>query len=111
MSYVRRFTTTGKFELPQGVKREVELLYIHDIVNLIQTHKITKLMVLNLDQTPVEYVPSGKTTLAKQSTSSVPVCSFSDKRMVIATFIITLEEIFLRMQLIYSAKHKIVFRQ
>ena len=31
MGYVRRFATTGKVELPQGVKREGELLYIHDI--------------------------------------------------------------------------------
>ena len=42
MGYVRRFATTGKVELPQGVKRKVELLYIHDIVNLIETHKIPK---------------------------------------------------------------------
>ena len=28
MGYVRRFTTTGKAELPQGVKRVAGLLYI-----------------------------------------------------------------------------------
>ena len=63
--YVRRFATTGKAEFPQDVKREAELLYIHDIVNLIETHKIPRLIVLNLDQTPVQHVPFGKTTLAK----------------------------------------------
>ena len=57
MGYVRRFATTGKVKLPQDVKREAELLYIHDIVNLIETHKIPKSMVVNLDQTPVKYVP------------------------------------------------------
>ena len=35
MGYVRRFVTTGKVELPQGIKREAELVYIHDIANLI----------------------------------------------------------------------------
>ena len=88
MGYVRRFATTGKVELPQGVKREAELLYIHDIVNLIETYKIPKSMVLNLDQTPLKYVPCGKTTLAKQNTNSVPVSGVSDKRMVTATFTI-----------------------
>ena len=39
MGYVRRFATTGKFELSQGVKTETELLYIHDIVNLTEAHK------------------------------------------------------------------------
>ena len=50
MGNVRRFATSGKVELPQGVKRKTKLLYIHDIVNLIETHKIPKSIVLNLDQ-------------------------------------------------------------
>ena len=61
-------------------------------------------MVLNLDQTPVRYVLSGKTTLAKQNTSSVPVSGVSDKQMITAIFTITLDEKFLRVQLIYSGK-------
>ena len=84
--------------------REAELLYIHDIVKLIETHKIPKSMVLNSDQTPVKYVPCGKTTLAKQNTSSVPVSGVSDKRMITATFTIALDGKFLPMQLIYSGK-------
>ena len=67
-------------ELPQDLKREAELLYIHDIVNLIATRKIPKSMVLTLDQNqpPVKYVLCGKTTIAKQSTSLVPVSGVSD---------------------------------
>ena len=61
-------------------------------------------MVLNLDQTPVRYVLSGKTTLAKQNTSSVPVSGVSDKQMITAVFTITLDGKFLRAQLIYSGK-------
>ena len=51
MGFVRRFATTGKVEIPESVKREAELLYINDIVNLIETHNILKSMVLNVDQT------------------------------------------------------------
>ena len=61
-------------------------------------------MVLNLDQTPVKYVPCGKTTLAKQNTSSVPVSGVSDKRIITATFTITLDKKFLPVQLIYGGK-------
>ena len=111
MGYVRRFANTGKVELPQGVKRGAELLYIHDIVNLIETHKIPKSMVLNLDQTTVKYVPCGKTTLAKQNTSSVPASGVSDKRMITATFTITVDGKFLPVQLISVAKHEKVLRQ
>ena len=65
MGYVRRFATTGTMELRQDIKRETELLYIHDIVNLIENHKIPKSMVLNLDLTPVKYISCDKTTFAK----------------------------------------------
>ena len=61
-------------------------------------------MVLNLDQTPVKYILSGKTTLAKQNTSSAPVSGVSDKQMITAIFTITLDGKFLRVQLIYSGK-------
>ena len=104
MGYVRRFATNGKAEFSQGVKREAELLYIRDIVNLIEKHKIPKSMVLNLDQTLVKYVSCGKTTLAKQNKNSVPVSSVSDKRMITATFTITLGRKLLQMQLIYGGK-------
>ena len=62
MGFVRRFVTTGKVEIPEGVDREAELLYISDIVNLIKTHNIRKSMVLNLDQIPLKYAPCRNTT-------------------------------------------------
>ena len=112
MGYVRRFATSGKVELPQGLKREAELLYTHDIANVIETHKFLKSMVLNLDQTPVKDIPYGKTTLAKQNMSSVPVSSVSDKWMITATFTIALDGTFLPMQLIYGCKtQKIIPRE
>ena len=65
MGFVRRSATTGKVEISEGVKRSAELLYINDIVNLIETHNIPKLMVLNLDQIHLKYVACGYTTLAQ----------------------------------------------
>ena len=37
-------STTGKVALPQGIKREAELLYIHDIANLI-TLKVSQHLI------------------------------------------------------------------
>ena len=38
MGFVRGFVTTGKVEIFEGLKREAELLYINNIVNLIETY-------------------------------------------------------------------------
>lgn len=38
MGLVRSFVTTGKVEIFEGLKREAELLYINNIVNLIETY-------------------------------------------------------------------------
>ena len=66
MRFVRRFATTGKIEIPDGIKKEAELLFIHDIVHQIETNKIPESMVLSIDQTPLKYVPCGKTTMAQK---------------------------------------------
>ena len=91
MGFVRRFATTGKVEIPEGAKREAELFFIHQIVSNIEKHEIPASLVMNLDQTPMKYVPCGKTTLEKQGTTTVPIHGVSDKRMITATFTITLD--------------------
>ena len=42
MGFVRGFVTTGKVEIFEGLKREAELLYINNIVNLIETYDTLK---------------------------------------------------------------------
>ena len=86
MGFVRRFATTGKLELSEGVKREAELLYINDIMNLIETHNIPKSMVLNLHQTPLKCVPCRNTTHAQKSSSAVSIDGVSDKRIITEKF-------------------------
>ena len=104
MKFVRRFTTTGKIEIPDGIKKEAGLLFIHDIVHHIETNNIPESMVLNIEETPLKYVPCGKTTMAEKSSSAVPVNGVSDKRMITATFAILLDGKFLPIQLIYTRK-------
>ena len=61
-------------------------------------------MVLNHDQAPLKYVPSGNTTLAQKSYSTVPIKAVSDKRMITGTFTISLDSQYLPIQLIYAGK-------
>ena len=61
-------------------------------------------MALNHAQTPLKYVPSGNTTLAQKSSSTVPIKGVSDKRMITGTFTISLDDQYLPIQLIYAEK-------
>ena len=47
---MKSFSSHGKVEISEGVKRKTEFLYINDIVNLIETHNI----VLNLDHGEIQ---------------------------------------------------------
>ena len=98
--------TTGKVEIPEGARKEAELMYLHNIVAIVEENKIPQNLIMNLDQTPLKYVPVSHHTMAKKGVKSVSIAGSSDKRCITATFVITLEGDFLPLQLIYSDKTK-----
>ena len=104
MGYVRRLATTGKVEISEKLKAEIETAYLYGIVQKINEHKIPSSMVINLDQIPSKFVPGCNKTLAKKGCKSVPIAGSTDKRIITATFSITLTGEFLPIQLIYGAK-------
>ena len=106
MGFRRRMKTTGKVEIPEGAKKEAEFLYLHKITSLIEKFKIPDSLVLNLDQTPLKYVPAMNHTMAKRNSKSVAIAGSTDKRSITATFVITLGGHFLPIQLIYGGKTK-----
>ena len=59
---------------------------------------------MNLDQIPSYLVPCKKFTMAKKGSNNVTIHGCNDKRMITATFVITLSGAFLPMQLIYGGK-------
>ena len=72
-------------------------------------HKIGKYdiphsMVINFDHTPTKFPPGSKQSLAKVGSTSVPVAGANDKRVITATFAVTLSGNFLPIQLIYGGK-------
>ena len=106
MGFTRRMKTTGKVEIPEGAKQEVELLYLHNIVTLVEEHNIPQNLILNLDQTSLKYVPASHNTMAKKGVKSVAIAGSADKRSITGTFVITLNGDFLPLQLIYGGKTK-----
>ena len=104
MGFVRRARTTGKVEIPAGIKKKAELIFLREIVNNVEKFQIPSSLVLNLDQTNSKYVFIGKTTMPEKGSTSVPIFGLSDKRSMTVTFTINLNGTFLPMQLVYGGK-------
>ena len=106
MGFRKRGGTTAKVHIPDEVKKEMELTFLHEVVNTIEEHNMPPSLIINLDQTPTKFVPGSNSTLAKTGSTNVPIIGMSDKRMITATLAITLNGTFLPMQLIYGGKTK-----
>jgi len=104
MGFKKRSATTGKVKIPDGARKEAELVFLHDIVNKVEMHDIPRELVFNLDQTPSKYIQSSRYTMEKAGTKSVAIVGAGDKRAITATFVIDLAGNFLPMQLIYGGK-------
>ena len=104
INYTRRKETTSKVALPDGIRKEIELLFHHQIVEKVERYDIPDSLILNFDQTLSKYVPVASTTLAKRNSKQVCIKGSDDKRSVTANFTITIDGKFLRLQLIYGGK-------
>ena len=71
--------TTGKIEFLEGAKKEDKLLYLHDIVSVVDDHIIPDSLILNPDQTKLKYIPSANDTLAKKGSKSIAIAGSDDK--------------------------------
>ena len=57
--------TTGKVEIPEGAKKQAEWLYLHNIVTIVEKYEIPYSLIMNLDHTPLKYIPAMNHTMAK----------------------------------------------
>ena len=71
MGFVRRMKTSSKVSIPDGAWKEIEFLFHHEIVSLIEEHDIPCSMIINIDQTPLKYVPTDNFTLAAKGSMTV----------------------------------------
>ena len=89
MGSKKRMKTTGKIEIPNRAKKDAQLLYLHDIVSLVDNHKIPDNLIFNLDQTKLKYTPSANHTLTKKGLKSTGIAGSDDKRCITGTFTVS----------------------
>ena len=60
MSFVKR----ARPEIPEGAKKEAQLIFHHEITSLVEKYSIPPSLVVNIDQTPLKYAPVASRTIA-----------------------------------------------
>ena len=80
--------------------------FLHDIVNIYIEHQIPHELVINIDQTPREYVATGKVTMTENVSRHMSRKGADDKWQITATLAETLSGEILPFQLIYKGKTK-----
>ena len=73
MNFVRRAGTTGKIEITEGVRKEAELTFLHQIIQHLESFTNSTISYTNLDQTNYKLFSVSKTTMTKKGSNSVPI--------------------------------------
>ena len=66
MSFMKRAATTGKQGIPEGAKKQAEILFLHQIVDLVEENNILPSLIMNFDQATLKYAPVTGQTLAEK---------------------------------------------
>ena len=104
MDFVKRRKTSSNVDIPEGACKEIEYPFPHDIVSKVEEYNIPTSLIVNIDQTPIKYVPVGSEFLAEKGVKNITIEGSADKRTITGTFGISKSGVFLPMQLIYSGK-------
>ena len=66
IGFFRRMRNTDKPEISDQAVSEAKLLFQHQIVSIVKDDEIPETLVMNFDQTPLNYAPVSNSTLAKK---------------------------------------------
>ena len=104
MGFVKRACATAQPEIPEGARKEVEFIFHHEITSLVERYSIPPTLVINIDQTPLQYAPVSNRTMATENSKHVHLTGFFYKQAITGTLGIILSNKFLPMQLICGGK-------
>ena len=104
MGFAKRRAATGRPDIPEGAKKEVEVLLLHQIVDLVEENNIAPSLIINFDQTTPKYAPVTIQTLAEKGSKHVGISGMTYKKSLTTTFGITFSNSFFPIQLIYGGK-------
>ena len=104
MGFIKQAPITSKLEIPDGARKEAELIFHHEIVSKIEKFQIPDSVIINIDQTPSKFAPASSPTLTKKNSKHVSIAGSLYKKAIMATFGVTFSNVLLPMQLIYARK-------
>ena len=88
------------------VLEEEKFSFQRTISKFVLEHDILLDLVLNLDQTPLSYVSSGKYAFDLKGSTTFSIKDVGNKRQITAAFTVSVSGFFLPIQLIYNDKTK-----
>ena len=103
MSFVKRKATTKSKVSCENFEKLREQ-YLFDIKVVVEMEEIPDSLIINWDQTGVNYVPVSEWTMSKEGSKRVEVVGVNDKRQITAVFGGTMSGDFLPVQLVYQGK-------
>ena len=98
----RRANTKSKVSVEQF--DELKELFLLDFNNVIEMDDVPEELVINWDQTGINYVPISSWTMEKEGVKRVEVTGKDDKRQLTALFACSMSGDFLPIQLVYQGK-------
>ena len=106
LKWNKRKATTGKVGPSPQFLAEEKFSFQRNKSALVTEHDIPPCMIVNIDQTPLSDVNTGKYTFSFKDAKLVPIRGVDYRRQITATFTISCTGDFLPLQLIYSVKTK-----
>ena len=98
----RKATTKAKVYVPNFVSLQAQ--FLQDIKVVVQLEDIPFPLIVNWDQTGINYVPVSQWTMEQRGSKMVEVAGINDKRQITAVYGGTMDGDFLPVQLVYQGK-------
>ena len=92
-----------KYILPP-VFTEEKFTFQINMSALFSKDAIPTSFIINIDQTPLSYVNTGKYMFSYKGAKNIPIKDMDDKRQITVTFAVSCTGKFLPIQLIYAGK-------
>ena len=73
MGFAKSAATTGRPDIPEGAKKEAEILFLHQIVDLVEEKNVPPSLIMNFDQTLLKHLPVTSQTLAEKGSKHVGI--------------------------------------
>ena len=103
MGFVKRKATT-KAKVDVKEFEEIKKLFLLDVKNVAQMDEISEDMIVNWDQTGVNYVPVSSWTMEEEGSKRIELIGKDDKRQLTVLFAGSLSGDLLPIQIIYQGK-------